>query len=153
MTSLRSRLFQAILLVVVICIGLTLAVGLVLTRRAVDRGALRDVSHQADLIAGSQGTGIVVTPHFKQLAPYLRQQHERSSANASILPQGAQARLKHGKSADGSVRLSGHDYFFAARHVVGAKKPFILLRPQNATTARGAPYVCGLLRPARVEGC
>ena len=152
MTSLRSRLFQAILLVVVICIGLTLAVGLVLTRRAVDRGALRDVSHQADLIAGSQGTGIVVTPHFKQLAPYLRQQHERSSDNVSLLPESAQTRLKHGKSANGSVTLNGKAYFFAARHVIGAKKPFILLRAKDVTTARGTPYVYSLLLAALVGG-
>ncbi len=152
MTSLRSRLFQAILLVVVICIGLTLAVGLVLTRRAVDRGALRDVSHQADLIAGSQGTGIVVTPHFKQLAPYLKQQHERSSAKASLLPQSAQARLRHGKSADGSVTLNGKAYFFAARHVIGAKKPFILLRAKGVTNTRGTPYVYSLLVAALVGG-
>jgi signal transduction histidine kinase len=152
MTSLRSRLFQAIVLVVVICIGLTLAVGLVLTRRAVDRGALRDVSHQADLIAGSQGTGIVVTPHFKQLAPYLKQQHERSSDKASLLPQSAQARLKRGKPADGSVTLNGKAYFFAARHVIGVKKPFILLRAKDVTTARGTPYVYSLLLAALVGG-
>jgi signal transduction histidine kinase len=152
MTSLRSRLFQAILLVVVICIGLTLTVGLVLTRRAVDRGALRDVSHQADLIAGSQGTGIVVTPHFKQLAPYLKQQHEKSSDNASLLPQFARTRLKRGKSADGSVTINGKDYFFAARRVVGAKKPFVLLRAKDVTTARGTPYVYSLLLAALVGG-
>jgi two-component system, OmpR family, sensor kinase len=152
MTSLRSRLFQAIVLVVVICIGLTLAVGLVLTRRAVDRGALRDVSHQADLIAGSQGTGIVVTPHFKQLAPYLKKQHERSTDNVSLLPESAQTRLKRGKSADGSVTIKGKDYFFAARHVVGAKKPFILLRAKNVTSARGTPYVYSLLLAALVGG-
>jgi two-component system sensor histidine kinase BaeS len=152
MTSLRSRLFQAIVLVVVICIGLTVAVGLVLTRRAVDRGALGDVSHQADLIAGSQGTGIVVTPHFKQLAPYLKQQHEKSSDNASILPASARTRLEHGKPVDGSVTINGRDFFFAARHVTGAKKPFILLRAKDVTTARGTPYVYSLLLAALVGG-
>ena len=152
MTSLRSRLFQAIVLVVVICIGLTVAVGLVLTRRAVDRGALGDVSHQADLIAGSQGTGIVVTPHFKQLAPYLKQQHEKSSDNASILPASARTRLEHGKPVDGSVTINDRDFFFAARHVTGAKKPFILLRAKDVTTARGTPYVYSLLLAALVGG-
>ena len=39
------------MLVVVLCIGLTVGVGLVLTRRAVDKATLLDVSHQADLIA------------------------------------------------------------------------------------------------------
>ena len=51
MTSLRTRLFRAIALTVALCVGLTVLVGLVLTRRAVDRATLNDVSHQADLIA------------------------------------------------------------------------------------------------------
>ncbi len=152
MTSLRRRLFQAIVLVVVLCVGLTVAVGLVLTRRAVDRGALRDVSHQADLIAGSQGTGIVVTPHFEQLAPYLAQQHESSYDDASILPERARIRLAHGKSADGSVTINGVDLFFAARRVTGQKKPFILLRPKSITNARWTPYVYSLLLAALVGG-
>jgi len=51
MTSLRTRLFQAIALIVVLCVGLTLGLGLVLTRRAVDDATLQDVAHQAALIA------------------------------------------------------------------------------------------------------
>ena len=43
MTSLRSRLTLAIVLVVGLCIGLTVGVGLVLTRRAVDKATLLDV--------------------------------------------------------------------------------------------------------------
>ena len=43
MNSLRGRLFGAIALTVAICVALTVAVGLVLTRRAVDRGSLRDL--------------------------------------------------------------------------------------------------------------
>jgi signal transduction histidine kinase len=151
-TSLRRRLFQAIVLVVVLCVGLTVAVGLVLTRRAVDRGALRDLSHQADLIAGSQGTGIVVTPHFEQLAPYLARQHESFLNDASILPERARIRLSQGKSADGSVTINGEDLFFAARRVSGQKKPFILLRPKSFTNARWTPYVYSLLLAALVGG-
>ena len=52
--SLRRRLFRAIALTVVLCVGITVVIGLVLTRRAVDRATLSDVSHQADLIARSQ---------------------------------------------------------------------------------------------------
>jgi signal transduction histidine kinase len=151
-TSLRRRLFQAIVLVVVLCVSLTVAVGLVLTRRAVDRGALRDLSHQADLIAGSQGTGIVVTPHFEQLLPYLARQHESFLNDASILPERARIRLSQGKSADGSVTLNGEDLFFAARRVSGQKKPFILLRPKSFTNARWTPYVYSLLLAALVGG-
>ena len=54
MNSLRTRLFGAIALTVAICVGLTVAVGLVLTRRAVERGALKDLARQADLLAAVQ---------------------------------------------------------------------------------------------------
>ena len=63
----------------------------------------------------------------------------------SLLPESAQARLKRGKPSDGSVTINGKDYFFAARHVIGAKKPFILLRAKDVTSARGTPYVYSLL--------
>jgi two-component system OmpR family sensor kinase len=152
MTSLRSRLFQAIALTVAICVGLTVAVGLVLTRRAVDRGGLRDVSHQADLIAGSQQTGVVVTPHFAELLPYLQRQKETYLESAAVLPKTAQERLARGKSADGSVRIHGEDFFFAARRVDGRRAPFILLRPKSATNARWTPYVYSLLLAALVGG-
>ena len=56
--GLRARLFQAIGVVVLICVALTIGVGVVLTRRAVERATLRDLAHQADLIAASQRGGI-----------------------------------------------------------------------------------------------
>ena len=152
MTSLRSRLFQAIVLVVVICVSLTVGVGLALTRRAVDSGALRDLGHQADLIAGSQGTGIVVSPHFSQLTPYLERQHERWTDDVSILPDSAREKLARGKPANGSLTDDGEDLFFAARRVTGQKKPFILLRPKSITSERWSPYVYSLLFAALLGG-
>ncbi len=53
-SGLRSRLFQAIGVVVIICVALTIGLGLVLTRRAVERRDAQDLAHQADLIAASQ---------------------------------------------------------------------------------------------------
>jgi signal transduction histidine kinase len=152
MTSLRGRLFQAIVLVVVICVGLTVAVGLVLTRRAVDRGALHDLSHQADLIAGSQGIGASVTPHFESLRPYLDRQHETFIQTATLLPDKAKAALRRGRPYDGTVSIGSDDYFFAARRVTGTKQLFILLRPKSATGARWTPYVYSLLLAAGVGG-
>src|SRR5204863_9957693 len=96
MTSLRSRLLQAIVLVVVICIGLTVGVGLVLTRRAVDKATLLDVSHQADLIATSQNVNsAVILPFSKigQLKPYFDKQHLTPLFNFDPLPQRAKERL------------------------------------------------------------
>jgi signal transduction histidine kinase len=150
MTSLRSRLFQAIALTVAICVGLTVAVGLVLTRRAVDRATLKDVAHQADLIAGAQRIELSPLTHLPQLRPYFAKQHETYKLSASVLPAWAQDALAHGKAANGSVSIHGQANFFAARRVGG--KPFILLRPKSASSARWTPYVYSLLVAALVGG-
>ena len=76
-TSLRTRLFRAIALIVVLCVGLTVAVGLVLTRRAVDAATLRDVSHQADLIAGSQDATDALAAHASSRAAAVLRQAAR----------------------------------------------------------------------------
>jgi hypothetical protein len=57
-TSLRARLLQAVGLTVVLCIGLTIAVGLVLTLRAVDDATLKDVEHQGALIAARERSAV-----------------------------------------------------------------------------------------------
>ena len=56
--GLRSRLFRAIAVVVLICVALTIGLGLVLTRRAVEEATLRDLAQQADLIAATQSSGV-----------------------------------------------------------------------------------------------
>jgi two-component system sensor histidine kinase BaeS len=152
MTSLRSRLFQAIVIVVVICIGLTVGVGLLLTRRAVDKATLLDVSHQADLIATSQNVNSVILPFSKlnQLQPYFDKQHLTALLSFDPLPQSAKDKLAHDKPADGSVTINGVQLYFAARIVSG--HPFVLLRPKSATRARWTPYVYSLLLAALVGG-
>jgi two-component system sensor histidine kinase BaeS len=150
--SLRTRLFGAIALTVAICVALTVAVGIVLTRRAVDRGALRDLSHQADLIAGSSGANLAVSANFDAYAPYFDRQHERWSKDATILPADTRRTLKQRGTVDGSVTQDDTEYFFAARTVQGRKEPFILLRAKNATADRMTPYVYSLLIAAVVGG-
>ena len=152
MNSLRTRLFGAIALTVAICVALTVAIGIVLTRRAVDRGALRDLSHQADLVAGSSGANVAVSAGFEKYLPYFARQREDYRENPAILPDDARRQLKKTGIADGSLNLNGVDYFFAARSVQGRKKPFILLRAQSATADRMAPYVYSLLIAAIVGG-
>jgi len=150
--SLRTRLFGAIALTVAICVALTVAVGLVLTRRAVDRGALHDLSHQADLIAGSQGADKTVAANFAGLEVYFKRQRETFREDARILPGWAQTALvKHG-TPDGTLRLDGVEYFFSARDVQGRKKPFILLRPKSATADRMTAYFYSLLLAAVLGG-
>jgi two-component system sensor histidine kinase BaeS len=152
MTSLRSRLSLAILLVVALCIGLTVGVGLLLTRRAVDKATLLDVSHQADLIATSQNVNSTILPLSKLnlLGPYFKRQHLTPLRHFDELPQSAKDKLSHDKPADGSVTINGVPLYFAARIVSG--QPLVLLRPKSATRARWTPYVYSLLLAALVGG-
>ena len=150
MTSLRTRLFRAIALIVLLCVALTFAVGLVLTRRAVDAATLNDVAHQADLVAGSQRTAFSPFTHLPELLPYFERQHETYLTNDGALPTSAQAALRRGRPVNGTVSLNGHDFFFAARRVKG--KPFVLLRPRSSATARLTPFAYSLLIAALVSG-
>ena len=152
MNTLRARLFGASALTVAICVALTVVVGLVLTRRAVDRSALRDLSHQADLIAGQQTKSFAPLVHLPDLVPYLHKQQEAYQVSTAGLPAEAVSRLLHGKQhrVNGRVSLGGTETFFAARLVKG--KPFVLLRPVNATADRSTPYVYSLLLSALVGG-
>jgi two-component system OmpR family sensor kinase len=148
--SLRTRLFGAIALTVAICVALTVGIGLVLTRRAVDQGAVRDLSHQADLLAAVQRNALSPLTHLPDLFPSIYKQSETYQLSTHGLPGWAKTRLAHGKPADGSANIDGVDEFFAARLV--DKKPFVLLRPKSATRGRWTPYVWSLLVSALVGG-
>jgi two-component system, OmpR family, sensor kinase len=148
MTSLRARLFGAIALTVVLCVGLTVIVGLALTRRAADRATLRDLSVQADLIALSQGVNVTVSPltHLPQYQPSLSRQQETYQIGLHGMPRWVKRALKNHKPAQGRVTVDGTRYFFAARRV-GANA-LVLLRPTSVTTARWTPFVYSLLLAA-----
>ncbi len=150
MTSLRTRLFRAIALIVLLCVAVTFVLGIVLTRRAVDAATLKDLSHQANLIAGSEANQISPLTHLPALQPYLDRQHESTLTNSGALPTWAKDALRRGKPADGTVTLNGQGFFFSARSV--DKKPFVLLRPRSSATARLTPYVYSLLIAALVSG-
>jgi two-component system OmpR family sensor kinase len=149
-TSLRTRLFRAIALIVLLCVVLTFSVGLILTRRAVDSAALKDLAHQADLIAGSQRSALSPLTHLPDLQPYFDRQHESYLTNYGALPLSARRALKAGKPVQGTVSLNGEASFFAAQSVDG--KPFVLLRPKSSSSARLSPFVYSLLIAALVSG-
>jgi signal transduction histidine kinase len=151
-TSLRTRLFRAIALIVLLCVGLTVALGLVLTRRAVDSATLKDLSHQADLIAGGQSSALSPLTHLPDLQKYLTRQHESylTGAGAGALPESAQRALAAGKPVDGSTTLNGQPFFFAARRVNG--KAFVLLRPKSVTRGNWTPFVYSLIVAALLSG-
>ena len=132
MNSLRTRLFRAIALIVLLCVALTFTVGLVLTRRAVDAATLKDLSHQADLLAGQAQTGqLSPLTHLPALQPYLDRQHESYvDEHGCAAGLGAGGRQARASRADGTVTLNGQGFFFAARLV--ERKPFVLLRPKSS---------------------
>jgi two-component system, OmpR family, sensor kinase len=143
MVSLRTRLFQAVAVIVVLCVGLTLGLGLLLTRRAVDDATLQDVVHQAALIAERERVAVSPFTYLKPLRPYLMKQHEIYHSTAAGLPDSAKELLRHGKPAQGSVTLRGTAYFFAAQPV--DNRAFVLLRPKSVTKSQWSPFVWALL--------
>jgi two-component system, OmpR family, sensor kinase len=144
--SLRSRLFQAIGVVVLICVAFTIGLGLVLTRRAVEKATLRDLAHQADLINKLEPIGGV--HHLPKLPRSLHHQQETLSTNPRILPVPAPDQRK--QAIQGTLTYKGVHYYFAARWANPGT--LILLRPQSAASSLLSPYVLGLLVAAAAGG-
>jgi two-component system OmpR family sensor kinase len=148
MVSLRTRLFQAIGAIVVLCVGLTLGLGLLLTRRAVDDATMQDVVHQAALIAERERVAVSPFTYLKPLKPYLQKQHEIYLTSADALPDSAKKLLHKGLEAHGTVTIDGTGYFFAAQPV--QRRAFVLLRPRSVTKSQWTPFVWALLIAAGV---
>jgi two-component system sensor histidine kinase BaeS len=141
-SGLRARLFQAIGVVVLICVALTIGLGLVLTRREVQKATLRDLKNQVDLIYAFQG--IKGPKSLPSLLP--KGQHESLATDRRILPASARRRLAAG--VQGTLTYKGQTYYFAARN----PGPLILLRPRSTASSLLSPYVWGLLIAAAAGG-
>jgi two-component system sensor histidine kinase BaeS len=153
--SLRMQLLGATLLVVLLCSGITIAVAGALTRRAADRAVLRDVSQQADLIAGRERVALLPLGHLDTLRSFLARQDERAVVSrldraSPYLPGDTAVLLRAGRKVDGTLTADGRSWFFAARQVTG--KGLVLLRPRVVGTAAWKPYLEGLLIAAAVAG-
>jgi signal transduction histidine kinase len=153
--GLRSRLFQAIGLVVLICVAFTIGVGLLLTRRAVQHATLNDLAHQADLIASAQQNSLPELRHPPAwITTILSRQNEQLLLNRSDLPPWAQERVAHGQPVQGTMSYGAADYradyYFAARKVNPGT--LILIRPKSTASSLLSPYVWGLLIAAAAGG-
>ena len=142
--SLRTHLAAAIGLIVVLSVGLTLVVGSVLTRRAVEEATLRGVSRQADLIAERESGTLLAFTRLPDLERTLAKQHERPIVTrldrpSPSLPEWARKRLLDGRPANGKV---GGD-FFAARPV--GNRVLVLLRPKSVGAASWRPFLWALV--------
>ena len=148
-SSLRSRLFQAIGVVVIICVAFTIGVGLVLTRRAVEKTTLQEVALQADIIATiqSSGAGSVSIPDL------LQTQSETLLRDPNVVPQPARSlltRVPNHASVQGTLTRKGATYYYAARW--GNPGYIVLLRPVSTATSLLSSYVWGLLIAAGAGG-
>ena len=151
--SLRTQLLAAIAVVVLLAGAISLAVGAVLTRRAVDRSILQDVAQQADLLAERERVALLPLGHLEALRPFLERQHERAIVAplyrpSKYLSRDAVDRLRADRRSDGRLSVDGDDWFYAARPVAG--RALVLLRPRVSGTAAWRPYLEGLLIAAAI---
>jgi signal transduction histidine kinase len=151
--SLRTQLLAAIALVVLLAGAISLAVGALLTRRAVDRSILQDVSQQADLLAERERLALLPLGHLESMQPFLRRQRERAvvaplNRASKYLPADAASRLRTARASNGTLSVDGKDWFYAARPVAG--RALVLLRPRVAGAAAWRPYLEGLLAAAGI---
>jgi two-component system sensor histidine kinase BaeS len=148
--SLRARLLAAIGIAAILSVALALAIGAYLTRQAVERNTLRDVSAQADLLADRERSALLpFSPRtLNELRAFLDQQGEtielvKLDGSSPYLPPERAILLRRGVPLNGTLTVDGERSFYAARLVAG--KGFVLLRPTDVVTSSWRPHVRGLL--------
>jgi signal transduction histidine kinase len=144
---LRSQLFRAIGVVVLLCVALTIGLGLVLTRREVKKANLRDLSHQVDLIAANQFSSLrSLQPRVQTI---INRQREIFLYKAADLPPWARQQLAKQHEVQGTMTFGpyGEQYYFAARSANPGT--IILLRQEQSLLS---PYVWRLLIAAGAGG-
>lgn len=145
LNSLRAQLFTAIGVILLLSAVLTFGVGGLLTRQAVDRATLRDLSHQADLLARREQTDILPLARLPELEPYLARQNEEVHilnslrSNSPYASEETLRQLRAKQAVDGSITIAGTSNYFAARSV--DRKAFVLLRPHRNASADWLPFL------------
>jgi two-component system, OmpR family, sensor kinase len=146
--SLRARLFAAIAVVALLSLALALALGAVLTRRAVERNTLQDVSAQFDLLVERERDAVCPFCRLESLQEFLQRPDQEIlrvglDGSSPLLPPERAARLRRGASLDGTLTSEGTRYLYSARLVNG--KGFMLLRPASSTNSAWRPQVRALI--------
>jgi hypothetical protein len=137
--SLRTNLFVATVLVVVLSIGLMLAIGAVLTRRQVEHATLEGLAHQADVLTAREAFALLPLSHLKALnQTVLKKQQEHAYAvplrrPSPYLPGDLLPRVRRSEDIDTTATINRTDYFLAARKVTSGPggKALVLLRPRS----------------------
>jgi two-component system, OmpR family, sensor kinase len=147
-SGLRSQLFRAIGVVVLICVAFTIGVGLVLTQREVKKSALRDLAHQVDLIRANEGPLSAKGLRLKTKAALNKSPEREVYLYARRdLPLWARKQVAASHPVQGTMDFHGDAYFFAARKANPGT--IILLRRQHSLLSG---YVWGLLIAAAAGG-
>ncbi len=158
--SLRSfpplwrRLFFATVLIVLVSIGISMGVGALLTRNAVESANIDGLNRQAELLKNDQESNIYpFSPaNVKHLNTVLGGQHEQIQvfpvkSPPDYLPPAQRAALVAAGSAKGTVTKGGTRFLDAAAANIHNRpgKAFILLRPASLRAAGWGPYLRALL--------
>jgi len=151
---LRRRLFGATVLIVIVSIGISIGVGAVLTRNAVESANIDGLNRQAELIKSQEESAILPfsAARLNRLSSFLKSQHEQIQLfdlkqPPTYLPASQLADLQSLKSAKGTVTVDGKRYLDAAAGSIKDRpgKGFILLRPASLRAAGWGTYLRALL--------
>ena len=148
LNSLRTQLFAAIGVILLLSAVLTLGVGGLLTLQAVDRATLRDLSHQADLLKRREQKDILPLARLPELNSFLARQNEQVVVLSSLQSRSRYAsdetlrRLRADHPVNGSITIARTENYFAARPL--GHKAFVLLRPHRNATAEWRPFLNAL---------
>jgi two-component system, OmpR family, sensor kinase len=125
----------------------------VLTRRAVEDNVLRDLSNQADVLAGRERKALTPLGKLDELRQALAPERVRPLAvpltgTSPYLPGDAVAEIRLGRPVNGRVTVEGERYLFAARLV--SNRGFVLVRPTSSVASNWWPHFEGLAIGAAV---
>ncbi|HEX6702043.1 MAG TPA: HAMP domain-containing sensor histidine kinase [Gaiellaceae bacterium] len=151
--SLRTRLFAAIVLIVVLSVGLSLLLGALLTRREVEKATLRGVANQADLLAARENQAVLPFARLPAYRDALARQGElvinaRLDGSSPWVPRDKIAPIRAKKRVQGTETVNGTRYFYAARFV--HPKALVLVRPTRLGATASRPFVENLILAAFV---
>ncbi len=143
MRSLRAQLFLAIALAVTVSVALSLLAGAWLVHRSVQRQDLRALGRQADLIAAREERSPVPVQQVQNLGFFLGTGQQRlvivdRQAAPGALPEAAGQALLAGEGAQGTLRVRGASFLFAARPA--GKEAVILLRASKGEADDWRPF-------------
>src|SRR5581483_5524470 len=145
--SLRGRLFAGLAATAAVSALVTLLVGGVLTRRSLEREALRSLARQIDLIAAQRAGKPIARRGTTDLGDFLATEQERLAILAPeqadlLLPGSAVAAMRSRGVATGSLELHGTRYLYAARR--NGPESLVLLRSARKQSGDLTPFLLGL---------